>query len=106
MSSSPTAELQLKHYHLPCKLFKRWKELLSQYTNASYDEVNKGGGGSSFRAVMCGGGVLRCRNYYATSFMKVLALLSVTLYNYIDFFPILPPNRKLLTISVGLLRTF
>lgn len=35
-------ELQLKSYHLPCKLFKRWKDLLSQYTTANYDDVHKG----------------------------------------------------------------
>ena len=35
-------ELQLKSYHLPCKLFKRWKDLLSQYTTANYEDVQKG----------------------------------------------------------------
>ena len=37
-----TAELQLKSYHLPCKLFKRWKDLLSQFTSASYLDVCEG----------------------------------------------------------------
>ena len=36
------AELQLKSYHLPCKLFKKWKDLLSQYTNAAYDDICQG----------------------------------------------------------------
>lgn len=40
--SFPSAELQLKSYHLPCKLFKRWKDLLSQFTNATYEEVCEG----------------------------------------------------------------
>ena len=35
-------ELQLKSYHLPCKLFKKWKDLLSQYTNATYDDICQG----------------------------------------------------------------
>ena len=35
-------DLQLKSYHLPCKLFKKWKDLLSQYTNASYDDICQG----------------------------------------------------------------
>ncbi len=38
----PTIELQLKSYHLPYKLFKRWKDLLSQYTNATYENVCTG----------------------------------------------------------------
>lgn len=37
--SSRHLQLQLKSYHLPCKLFKKWKDLLSQYTNASYDDI-------------------------------------------------------------------
>ena len=36
------AELQLKSYHLPCKLFKKWKDLLSQYTNTAYDDICQG----------------------------------------------------------------
>ncbi len=36
------AELQLKGYHFPCKLFQRWKDLLSQYTSATYEEVCTG----------------------------------------------------------------
>ena len=35
-------ELQLKSYHLPCKLFKKWKDLLSQYTNTAYDDICQG----------------------------------------------------------------
>ncbi len=35
-------ELQLKSYHLPCKLFKRWKDLLSQYTSCTFEEVCEG----------------------------------------------------------------
>jgi hypothetical protein len=37
--SSKHLQLQLKSYHLPCKLFKKWKDLLSQYTNAAYDDI-------------------------------------------------------------------
>ncbi|XP_064393909.1 putative FERM domain-containing protein FRMD8P1 [Halichondria panicea] len=36
---SENLQLQLKSYHLPYKLFKRWKDLLSQYTNATYENV-------------------------------------------------------------------
>jgi hypothetical protein len=34
---SPYLQLQLKSYHVPVKLFKKWREFLSQYTAASYD---------------------------------------------------------------------
>ncbi|CAI8025801.1 FERM domain-containing protein 8 [Geodia barretti] len=37
--SSKHLQLQLKSYHLPCKLFKKWKDLLSQYTNTAYDDI-------------------------------------------------------------------
>lgn len=37
--SSRHLQLQLKSYHLPCKLFKKWKDLLSQYTNAVYEDI-------------------------------------------------------------------
>lgn len=37
--TSKHLQLQLKSYHLPCKLFKKWKDLLSQYTNAAYDDI-------------------------------------------------------------------
>ena len=35
-------ELQLKPYHFPCKLFKRWSELLGQFTTASYEDIEAG----------------------------------------------------------------
>ena len=35
-------QLQLKPYHCPCKLFKRWSELLTQFTTASYEDIEAG----------------------------------------------------------------
>lgn len=39
--TSKYLQLQLKSYHLPCKLFKRWKDLLSQFTTATYEEISQ-----------------------------------------------------------------
>ena len=35
-------ELQLKSYHVPVKLFKKWRDLLTQYTTASSDVCKTG----------------------------------------------------------------
>ncbi|KAL5463228.1 hypothetical protein EMCRGX_G032108 [Ephydatia muelleri] len=39
--SSKHLQLQLKPYHCPCKLFKRWKDLLTQFTSVPYKEMDE-----------------------------------------------------------------
>lgn len=36
------SDLQLKSYHVPVKLFKKWNEFLTQYTTASYEVCSTG----------------------------------------------------------------
>ena len=40
--SLSSAELQLKTYHVPVKLFKKWNEFLTQYTSVSYEICSTG----------------------------------------------------------------
>lgn len=37
------AAIQLKDRHMPCKLYRKWKELLAEYTTAEYDTIQSGG---------------------------------------------------------------
>ena len=73
-----SSDLQLKSYHVPVKLFKKWNEFLTQYTTASYEICSTG--------TCTKTGIIHTHTHIHTQHVHVL-VHPVTQYMYIKYYP-------------------